>query len=59
MDWLANFPLKVNKSVYIAKSRQRDDITTLKNFLLHVPNHALMMELYKIRSVHRVANRFY
>ena len=59
MDWLANFPLKVNKSVYIAKSRQRDDITTLKNFLLHVPNHALMMKLYKIRTVHRVANRFY
>ena len=40
MDWLANFPLIVNKSVYIANSRQRDDITTLKNFLLHVPNHA-------------------
>ena len=32
--------LKVNKSVYIAKSRQRY-YKTLNNILLHVPNHAL------------------
>ena len=32
--------LKVNKSVYIPKSRQRHVITH-NNFLLHVPNHAL------------------
>ena len=30
--------LKVNKSVYIAKSRQRYH-KTLNNILLHVPNH--------------------
>ena len=32
--------IKVNKSVYIAKSRQRYH-ETLDNILLHVPNHAL------------------
>ena len=32
--------LKVNKSVYIAKSRQWY-YKTLNNILLHVPNHAL------------------
>ena len=32
--------LKVNKSVYVAKSRQRY-YRTLNNILLHVPNHAL------------------
>ena len=32
--------LKVNKSVYIAKSRQRYH-KTLNNILLHVSNHAL------------------
>ena len=32
--------IKVNKSVYIAKSRQRY-FQTLNNILLHVPNHAL------------------
>ena len=32
--------IKVSKSVYIAKSRQRFHIT-LTIFLLHVPNHAL------------------
>ena len=34
------FIIKVNKSVYIAKSRQRY-YQTLNNILLHVPNHAL------------------
>ena len=32
--------IKVNKSVYIAKSRQRYH-ETLDNIVLHVPNHAL------------------
>ena len=34
------FIIKVNKSVYIAKSRQQY-YKTLNNILLHVPNHAL------------------
>ena len=37
---LGEFNIKVNKSVYIAKSRQRY-YKTLHNILLHVPNHAL------------------
>ena len=37
---LAETKIKVNKSVNIAKSRQRHD-TPLNNFLFHVPNHAL------------------
>ena len=37
---LAETKIKMNKSVNIAKSRQRHD-TPLNNFLLHVPNHAL------------------
>ena len=32
--------IKVNKSIYIAKSRQQY-FKTLTNILLHVPNHAL------------------
>ena len=37
---LAETKIKMNKSVNIAKSRQRHD-TPLNNFLFHVPNHAL------------------
>ena len=37
---MKHFKLKVNKSVYIAKSRQRY-YKTFKNILLLVPNHAL------------------
>ena len=33
-------PIKVNKSVYIANSRQRY-YKTLRTIFLHVPNHAL------------------
>ena len=32
--------VKVNKSIYIAKPRQRHDVT-LNKFFLHVLNHAL------------------
>ena len=40
-DWINKYiDFKVNKSVYIAKSRQRY-YKTLNNILLHVPNHAL------------------
>ena len=35
-----NFEIKVNKSVYIAKSRQRYHLT-LNNILLYVSNHDL------------------
>ena len=38
--------VKVNKSVYIAKSRQCY-YKTLNNILLHVPNHALK-DVYKL-----------
>ena len=39
---------KVNKSLYIAKSRQRHD-RTLNNFLLHLPNHAFE-DLYVLNN---------
>ena len=38
--------VKVNKSIYIAKSRQQY-YKTLNNILLHVPNHALK-DLYML-----------
>ena len=37
---LGNFNLKANKSVYIAKLRQRY-YKTLKNILFHMSNHTL------------------
>ena len=40
MIYLANINVKVNKSVYKAKSGQRYHLT-LNNILLHVSNHAL------------------
>ena len=63
---IQNHSIKVNMSVYIAKSRQRFDVT-LNNFLLHVPNHALK-GLYMLNdetkynintSYYQDANRFY
>ena len=49
-----NKKLKVNKSVYIAKSRQRH-YKTLNKILLHVPNHALkdvyMLNYGTIKSI--------
>ena len=42
---LFHFGVKVNKPVYLAKSRQRYDKT--HNFLLHVPNHALK-DMYSV-----------
>ena len=42
--------VKVNKSVYIAKSKQQYD-KTLKNFLLHLPNHDLRYyATFKVRT---------
>ena len=42
--------VKVNKSVYIAKSKQQYD-KRLNNFLLHVPNHDLRYyATFKVRQ---------
>ena len=44
MDWkLQTAKVKVNKSVYMAKSRQRYH-KTHNNILLHVSNHALKIK---------------
>ena len=45
--------LKANKSIYIARSRLRHDIT-LNNFLLHVPNHVLN-DLYMLKDTLRLS----
>ena len=50
--------IKVNKSVYIVKSRQRYDKTL--NFLQHVPNHALKdMYMLNCRTINNTNSLYY